>query len=83
MLLLQQYFTICVYLLFMGFCFCDGFKLHVLKKLLWFSVFAAVAVDNLKTTGMFQLEAIVPLPTLLAFLLCWHQKQCGKNAQKN
>lgn len=75
MFLLQQYFTICVYLLFMGFCFCDGFKLHTARKLLFFSLFSIIAIHNVKTAGTFQLEAILPLPTLLAFMLCWYEKK--------
>ena len=82
MILLYQFFVICVYLLFIGFCFCDGFKLHVARKLIWFFTFAVIAIHTLKTTGMFYLERILPLPTLLAFLLCWYEIKIVKNNLK-
>ncbi len=38
-MLIIQFFTLCLFTLFMGFCFCDGFKLHILKKVIWFLIF--------------------------------------------
>ncbi|MFC1709942.1 hypothetical protein ACFL2J_07810 [Candidatus Omnitrophota bacterium] len=66
--LLLQYLALCTYVLFMGFTFCDGFKLHVVRKLAWFAAFLLVAFAVFKTEGNFNLAAILPLPTLLAFL---------------
>lgn len=68
-LLLRQLVTLGIYVTFMGFCFCDGFKLHIARKLIWFAVFVAVAVYVLKTTGQFALTLILPFPTLLAIIL--------------
>lgn len=61
--------------LFMGFAFCDGFKLHTLRKLLWFAVFLAFAITVFKIRGKFALELILPIPMLFAFALCWHEKK--------
>ena len=32
--LLTQLFSLSLYTLFVGFCFCDGFKLNILRKIL-------------------------------------------------
>jgi len=68
-LLVMQFLTLGIYVVFMGFSFCDGFKLRIDRKLIWFSVFIGVAVYVLKTTGQFALTLILPLPTLLAIIL--------------
>ena len=68
-LLEMQFLTLAIYAIFMGFCFCDGFKLRITRKLIWFFVFVLVAVYVLKTTGQFALMLILPLPTLLAIIL--------------
>lgn len=31
--LILPFLTICIYLFFIGICFCDGFKLHIARKL--------------------------------------------------
>lgn len=67
--------TLSLYVLFVGFTFCDGFKLHILKKLIWFSVFLLVAIPTFKSKGTFDLAVILPVPTLLAFMLCWYEKK--------
>jgi len=71
--ILLQYGAICIFLLLMGFTFCDGFKLHTGLKLLWFAVFATIAIYNVKTHDRFVLEEILPAPCLLAFALGWYQ----------
>lgn len=68
--LLLQLTTLSLYALFMGFCFCDGFKLHIVRKLIWFITFLAISVYILKLKDEFDLALILPVPTLLAFLLC-------------
>ena len=72
--LLMQLVTLSLYTLFMGFCFCDGFKLHILRKLLWFSVFLAISIYSIKIKNEFDLVIILPIPTLLAILLCSYEK---------
>jgi hypothetical protein len=72
--LILQFIALSLYVLLMGFTFCDGFKLHILRKLVWFSVFLIVAIPVYRITGEFSLERIIPIPTLLAFLLCWYEK---------
>lgn len=80
--LLRQLFTLSLYALFMGLTFCDGFKLHILRKLLWFSIFAAISIHILKTKGEFNLAFILPVPTLLAILLCIYEKIKEKEKNK-
>lgn len=71
--ILLQYGAICIFLLFMGFTFCDGFKLHVVRKLIWFTFFAVIAIHNFNVNNMFVLEEILPAPCFLAFALCWYE----------
>ena len=73
--LLLQLCALSLYVLFMGFCFCDGFKLHILRKLIWFTVFLFIALPTFKSKGNFDLAIILPIPTLLAFILCWYEKR--------
>ncbi len=73
--LLMQFIALSAFAFFAGFCFCDGFNLHVLKKIFWFAVFFLIAYYILKTKGEFDLALILPIPTLLAILLCYRQKK--------
>lgn len=79
--LLMQFLTLSLYTLFMGFCFCDGFKLHILRKLLWFAVFLAMSIFALKSKNEFDLAFILPIPTLLAILLCNYEKIKARQKQ--
>ena len=74
-MLLLQFLTLSVYALFMGFTFCDGFKLRTSRKLIFFITFAVIAIFILKTKGNFNLALILPIPTLLAFGLCWRERK--------
>ena len=76
--LLMQFLALSLYAFFMGFCFCDGFKLHILRKLVWFAVFLAISIYSLKTKNEFNLAFILPIPTLLAILLCAYEKRKSK-----
>ena len=71
---LLQFLTLCIYCFFLGFTFCDGFKLHTPKKLVVFITLLLIAIAVLRATGEFKLYLILPIPTLLAFGLCWHKK---------
>jgi hypothetical protein len=77
--LLMQFLAISLYVLFMGFCFCDGFKLHTLLKLVWFSIFLAVSIYVFKLKSEFDLTLILPVPTLAAILVCSHEKRRRKS----
>ena len=77
-ILLRQFLTLSLYTLFMGICFCDGFKLHTLRKLVWFIVFLAISIYTLRTKNEFDLAYILPIPTLLAILLCSYEKVKAK-----
>jgi hypothetical protein len=72
--LLMQFLVLSLYAFFMGFCFCDGFKLHTARKLIWFGVFLVVCVYVLRQKGEFELLLILPLPLLLGVLLCVYEK---------
>jgi hypothetical protein len=70
-----QWLTLSLFVSFMGFCFCDGFKLHILRKLLWFVTFIALVILSLKLQGGFDLTFILPPAILLAILLCVYEKK--------
>lgn len=72
--LIIQFLTLSLYALFMGLCFCDGFKLHILRKLVWFVIFLAICIYTLNIKNEFDLAFILPIPTLLAILLCSYEK---------
>lgn len=80
--LLMQLFALSLYTLFTGFCFCDGFKLHILKKLIWFVVFLAVSIYTLNIKNEFDLSFILPIPILLAIVLCSYEKMQAKKRAK-
>jgi hypothetical protein len=70
-----QLLTLSLFTLLMGITFCDGFKLHVVRKLIWFVSFAAIAFYVLKTTGEYDLTRILPVPIILAILLhIWERR---------
>lgn len=71
--------TLSLYTLFMGFCFCDGFKLPTKRKLIWFGFFLIVSIYILKKKEEFDLALILPLPTLLAIILCAYMKIRNKS----
>jgi hypothetical protein len=75
--LLLQFITLSVYTFLMGFIFCDFFKLHILRKLLWFIVFLAISAYVLNKRGEFHLGLILPIPMLLAIWLGWVEKRRG------
>jgi len=72
--LIKQLLALSFYALFVGFCFCDGFKLHTGRKLLWFTVYATVSITTFKSRGSFDLAYIFASSSLLAFLLCLYEK---------
>lgn len=76
--LIMQYVTLSIYVLFMGICFCDGFRLHVARKLIWFLTFLVICIYVLKKTGQFDLTLILPVPTLFAILLCRYELKRSK-----
>ena len=73
--LFMQFLTLSIYTFFVGFCFCDGFKLHILRKLVWFTVFLVLCVYSVRTAREFNLTFILPSATLLAVLLCAYEKK--------
>lgn len=73
--LFWQWLSLSLFVLFMGFCFCDGFKLHILRKLVWFAGFIALAVLSLRLRDEFDLTFILPPSILLGILLCYLEKR--------
>jgi hypothetical protein len=59
----------------MGYCFCDGFKLHTVRKLIWFAVLLAISLYTYKAKNEFDLALILPVPSLLAIFLGSYEKQ--------
>lgn len=80
--LLMQFLTLSIFAFFVGFCFCDGFKLHVFRKIIWFLTFLAISVYILKIENEFNLALILPIPTLFAILLCSYEKKKTKSKDK-
>ncbi|OGW75638.1 MAG: hypothetical protein A2Z72_05930 [Omnitrophica bacterium RBG_13_46_9] len=78
---LMQLVTLGLYVIFMGFCFCDGFKLHIGKKLVWFSVFLAISICVFKSGEGYNLVRILPIPTLLAIVLCGYENIKSKRVK--
>lgn len=73
--LLTQLLALSLYVLTMGFCFCDGFKLHIARKLAWFLVFLLISAYTFQLKGEYDLALILPIPSLLAILLCNYQRK--------
>jgi len=71
---LMQFLTLSLFALYTGFCFCDGFKLHIMRKLIWFVAFLIIGICVLKTKNEFDLTLILPVPIILAILLCAYEK---------
>lgn len=74
MQILGQLLALSLYAFFVGFTFCDGFKLHIFGKLLWFAAFAGISIYTFKARGVFDLPLILSVSSTLAFLFCIQQK---------
>jgi hypothetical protein len=74
-ILFMQFLALSLYTLFVGFCFCDGFKLPILRKLVWFISFLFISMYVFKTKSEYDLSLILPIPTLLAILLCNYENR--------
>ena len=73
-----QWLTLSLFVLFIGFCFCDGFNLHILRKIFWFVAFLALVMFSFRIKGTFDLILILPPSILLATLLCYYEKRKQK-----
>ena len=78
----MNWLTLSLFVAFMGFCFCDGFKLHILRKLIWFSGFLLLSFYSLNKKGSFDLLIILPPALLLAILVCSYEKFKQKQITK-
>jgi hypothetical protein len=70
-----QWLTLSLFALYAGFCFCDGFRLHIIRKLSWFASFLILAVFSLRIKNEFDLTFILPISILLAIFLCYSEKK--------
>lgn len=78
--LITQFLALSLFVFFMGFCFCDGFGLHILRKLAWFITFLINCIYVLKATEEFDLSLILPVPIILAILFCAYEKAKRKRS---
>jgi len=76
--LILQFISLAIFSFLMGITFCDFYKLHILRKFIWFSAFLAISVYVLCTRGEFDLALILPVPMLLAIGLGRLQKKKQK-----
>jgi len=70
-----QFFALCVYVLFVGFCFCDGFELSTGTKIAWYAILLILGFYSLNKYNEFILALILPVPTLFALAVCWYKKR--------
>ena len=75
----MQFVALSLFALFVGFCFCDGFGLHIARKLVWFLFLLVVSIYVLKTRNEFDLALILPFPIILAIILCLFEKKSKKS----
>jgi hypothetical protein len=59
-----QFLALSLYVFFMGFYFCGGFKLHILRKLIWFSIFGVISILSFKSKNEFDLALILSVGSL-------------------
>ncbi|MCM8771053.1 MAG: hypothetical protein NC936_04215 [Candidatus Omnitrophica bacterium] len=81
-ILLQQFFALSIFALFMGICFCDGFKLHILRKLVWWVIFLIICTYVFLKTAEFNLALILPIPLILAIILGEYEIQKAKKKNR-
>jgi len=72
--LILQFITLSIFAFLMGITFCDFYKLHIFRKLIWFTVFLFISAYALFSRGEFDLAFILPVPMLLAIGLGWSAK---------
>jgi len=73
--LILQFVTLSIFSFLMGITFCDFYRLHTVRKLIWFAIFLGISVYVLFTRGEFDLALILPVPMLVAIGLAWLQKK--------
>jgi hypothetical protein len=76
--LILQFVTLTIFSFLMAITFCDFYKLHIARKLIWFAVFLAISIYVLRACSEFELFLILPVPMLLAIGLGWLQKKKKK-----
>lgn len=74
----MQLLALSLYTLMVGFCFCDGFKLHISRKLIWSFLFLWISLLVYKIKGGYDLSFILPASCLLAILFCYSEKKKPK-----
>ena len=67
--------SLSVYVTYIYFSFCDGFGLRPRRKMIWGIFFLFFSYSSFKAKGEFDLELIIMLSSLLAFVLAMFQKK--------
>jgi len=70
-----ELFALTGYLLFIFLSFSDGFKLHVLRKLIWAVFFIIMAMFTFLSEGHFALNIIIFFSSFLAIILARIQQR--------
>ena len=73
--ILKQLMALTAYTFFMGFCFCDGFGLHIIRKLIWFMIYSGVSIYTFRAQNQFDLSMILTVSSLCAIVLCTYEKR--------
>jgi hypothetical protein len=74
-----QFIALSLYVVFTGFCFCDGFRMHISRKLIWFFIFLSISIAVFFCKKEYDLALILPMPILTAIFLCIYEKYKQKN----
>lgn len=73
-LTILNYVALSLYCLFVFITFCDGFGLHIFRKITWAVIFLMAAFWSLKLNNTLNLGLILPIPTVFAIYLCLKAK---------
>ena len=77
--LLLQFIALSIYVAFLGFIFCDFFKLPNIRKIIVFVFLVICAGMVLRSRDEFDLSLILPGPTILALVIgIWQKKKLLK-----
>jgi hypothetical protein len=69
--IIGQFLVLALYVFATGQCFCDGFQIPTWKKVIWYLIFLFISLGVFLKNNEFDLTLVLPIPIILAFLLCW------------
>lgn len=76
--LASEILPLACFVFYIYFSFCDGFSLKPLRKIIWAVYFLMFSYLSFLAKGYYDLYFIIPLSSLLAFILAWFQKKENK-----